>query len=137
MTDDPDRFHWRRIPGTAALAITNLIAGMLVFDLAPFSDVVILAYIARFGGPQVWALFYLFAGVMLTVACATRRWVWLNMGSFVSLFVWTATSLAIATAWLTSPAGLSPVGLALAFWMVGGQAAMLITPLIAPTRGPA
>ena len=128
------RFHWRRVPGTAALALTNLIAGLLLFDIDQFSDVMILGYLTRAGGPYIWGALFMVAGLLLTVACVTRRWMPLNVGSVLSLFAWTATSLAIIAAWLTGTR-LSPVGLALAVWMVAGQATMLITPLIARGRG--
>ena len=132
MTDT--RFHWRRVPGTAALAATNLVAGLIIFNIDQFAEVMIMTYLTRAGGPYVWGVLFLVAGIALTVACVTRRWLPLNIGSVVSLFAWTATSLAIIAAWITGTP-LSPVGLALAVWMVSGQATMLITPLIARGRG--
>lgn len=135
--DDPDagEFHWRRVPGTAALAATNLIAGLIVFDIDAFVDVLVLDYLGRAGGPVFWGAFFLVAGLFLGASCIRRKWWLLNVGSTVSLFAWTATCLAIVAAWFTGTAGLSPVGLALAFWMVAGQGSMLITPLVARGRG--
>ena len=132
MSDE--RFHWRRVPGTAALALTNLVAALIIFDIDEFAHVLVLGYMTRAGRPYIWGFLFLTAGIALTVACVTRRWLPLNVGSVLSLFAWTATSLAVVAAWLTG-APLSPVGLALAVWMVGGQAAMLITPLVARGRG--
>jgi hypothetical protein len=129
VTDDPSRFAARRIPGTAALTLTNLVAGLIVFNLARFNTEFVLSYLGTWAGPSVWGGVLLTSGLFLAGACVTRRWLLLNVGSVLSLFAWTAAALALLGAWLSDTVQLSPIALGLWVWMVAGQAAMLITPL--------
>lgn len=130
--DEPGhgRFAWRRIPGTAALSITNLLAAGLLMESSVFETTPFLVFARTISPAWVWGSLFLFSAITLLVAVLTRRLVWLNVGSVVSLFVWTAVCLAGIAAWFTGEAELSPVAGALYFWMMGGQAAMLFTPLI-------
>jgi len=131
----PGRFHWRRVPGTLALAITNLIGAALLFDITRYAGTPVLFYIHRFGGTAFWGAVFLLSGVFLLAAAVTRRWLPLNLGSFLSLFGWSATSIGVIMTGIIGSTTLSPVAYALAFWMVSGQATMLITPLVARGRG--
>lgn len=126
----PGRMAWRRVPGTAALAGTNLMAAGLLVDHSSF-DASAVHIIARTLMPaQAWGALFLISGVCLVVAAITRRLVWLNVGSVISLFAWTAISLSTFAVWLAGDVSLSPVAGALFVWMVAGQASMLIVPLL-------
>ena len=126
----PGRMAWRRVPGTAALAGTNLMAAGLLVDVGSF-DASSVHIIARTLMPaEAWGALFLLSGVCLVVAAITRRLGWLNAGSVISLFAWTAISLSTFAAWLGGDVPLSPVAGALVVWMVAGQAAMLIVPLL-------
>lgn len=129
MTDE-HRFHWRRVPGTAALAVTNLIAALVLVDASAFNDATALVFVRTFGGPNIWGFWFATAGVLLTVAALSRRWWALNVGSVISLFAWSAVCVAVVAATVVGEASLSPVALALAWWMFAGQVAMLIAPLL-------
>lgn len=132
----PGYFLWRRIPGTGALAITNLIAADLLFSPAQY-EVSPVFTVARMIFPsEVWAFFFGLSGLFLLIAVLTRRWFWLNIGSVMSLFAWTAISVAAFSAWLLDDVQLSPIAGALFFWMIAGQAAMLIVPLVALRKPP-
>lgn len=126
----PGRMHWRRVPGTSALAITNGIAALSIFDFDVFTDVLVLSYLASWGGAALWASLYLTSAVLLTVAAITRRWLPLNIGSVLSLFAWSTTGLAIVLLWASGGSGISPIALAMVWWMVAGQATMLAVPLM-------
>ena len=130
--DEPGRgkFAWRRIPGTAALSITNLMASGLLLDARVFEVTPYLAFVRTIFPARAWGALFLFSGVTLLVATVTQRLWWLNVGSVVSLFVWTAVCLASGAAWFTGQIDLSPIAGALYFWMMAGQAAMLFTPLV-------
>lgn len=130
--DEPGhgRFAWRRIPGTAALASTNLMASGLLLESSVFSATPYLVYVRTVAPAWMWGVLFLLSGITLLIAALTRRLVWLNVGSVVSLFVWTAVCTAGIAAWITGQVTLSPVAGALYFWMMAGQAAMLFTPLV-------
>lgn len=126
----PGRMHWRRVPGTVTLAIANGIAGISLLDLDAFTDVLVIAYLSRWGGPDLWAGLHVVAAVLLTVAAITRRWWPLNVGGALSLFAWGTTGVAVVLLWASGGPGISPVALAMVWWMVVGQATMLAVPLI-------
>lgn len=124
-------FHWRRVPGTLALAITNLIAAGMVVEHDAFGysiDGVFGSYYLITNG-----VLLLIAAFLLLIAAVTRRWLPLNLGSFLSLFVWSSISFRIIALWLAHEISLAPLEAALLFWMIIGQASMLFVPLI--TRG--
>jgi len=125
------RFAVRRIPGTAILAITNLIAATLLVNPDRFGEVAALTYVRMLGGDHVWGFWFLAGGLFLTVASFTRRWWLLNVGSVISLFAWTAVAFSLMASAVTGQADLSPIAIALAWWMFAGQIAMLIVPLLA------
>lgn len=134
--DEPEhgRFAWRRVPGTAALSITNLLAAGLLMESSVFETTPFLVFARTISPAWVWGALFLASGVMLFIAALTQRLVWLNVGSVVSLFVWTAICVAGLSAWFTGQVALSPIAGALYFWMMAGQAAMLFTPLIEHVR---
>jgi len=127
----PGRMPPRRIPGTAVLAITNLIAATTIIYHDWYGDVQALIYLTAWAPPIVMNSLFLFAGMLLTAAVITRRWWVLNVGAGLSLFVWTATAGAILATWALTEGSYSPIALALAWWMAAGQAAMLFSPLLA------
>lgn len=126
----PGRFTKRRVPGTAVLGITNLIAAQILLVGDVFGGAEALVYLRQIGSEFVWGASFAMSSALLLAACFTRRWALLNAGSVISLFVWTAVGVSLFAAWLSGNALLSPIALALAFWMVGGQAAMLVVPLL-------
>ena len=132
QTDEPGhgRFAWRRVPGTAALAFTNLMASGLLLESSVFETTPFLVFARTISPAWVWGALFLVSGIVLFIAALTQRLVWLNVGSVVSLFVWTAICLAGIAAWFIGQVALSPIAGALYFWMMAGQAAMLFTPLV-------
>lgn len=126
----PGRMHWRRIPGTAVLAITNGIASLTLLDLDVFTDVLVLTYLASWGGASLWAGLYAASAALLTVAAVTRRWWPLNVGGVLSLFAWGTTGLAIVLLWGAGGPGISPIALAMVWWTIAGQATMLAVPML-------
>lgn len=128
----PGRFHWRRVPGTLALAIANLIATFVYLDVGASARAPV---VARLGGSVTWGFAFGLSAAFLFAAILTRRWSLLNVGSVLSLFAWTATSSSIFLLWLTGVGYVSTITLALIWWMFAGQFAMLVTPLIARGRG--
>lgn len=126
----PGRFTSRRVPGTAVLGVTNLIAAQILLTGDTFVEAEALVYLRQIGSEFAWGASFAMSAVLLLVACFNRRWSLLNAGSVISLFVWTAAGVSLFAAWLTGNALLSPIALALAFWMVAGQAAMLVVPLL-------
>lgn len=128
-------FHWRRIPGTLALATTNLIAGLLILDKEAFETNIVTSSAASMAPPGFYASLFLMAASTLFLATIMRNWSLLNIGSGTSLFVWTFVSAAIVIAWASGTLILTPLALALLFWIVVGQATMLFVPLIARGRG--
>lgn len=128
-------FAWRRIPGTTSLALTNLLAAGLLFDNSVFSQASVLIFARTLAPAWVWGAAFLVSSIALLIAVFTRRLGWLNLGGSISLFAWTAVSVAGIVAWFTGEVELSPVAGGLFFWMVAGQASMLITPLLGHGRG--
>lgn len=128
--------HRRRIPGTLALALTNVMGAGLLVDTRQFDRITVHEISRSFLPAQAWGALFAVAGICLLVAALTRRIGWLNVGSTLSLFAWTAVSLSVLTVLLAGDAALSPVAGALFVWMVAGQAAMLFTPLLGDRRGP-
>lgn len=128
----PGRFHWRRVPGTLSLAVANVMSAGVLLDTRIFNTADIHVYSRALAPAWVWGTIFLAAGLFLTAAVMTRRWFLLNIGSALSLFVWTAISVAAMLAWLFGRVEVSPIASALLLWMTAGQAAMLITPLVAP-----
>lgn len=126
----------RRIPGTVALAVTNLMGAGLLIDNAEFELNPLHAVARAFLPAEAWGALFTVAGVCLTVAVFTRRLIWLNVGSTVSLFAWIAVSLSLMAVWLAGDVTLTPLAGALLMWMVAGQASMLFTPLLGRGRGP-
>jgi hypothetical protein len=133
----PGRMPWRRIPGTTALATTNLIAAGLILDVGIFTSVSALAYLHRVVDAAVWASLFAISAGMLIAAVIWRRWWALNIGAALSLGLWTATGISVVAAWVTGSTVVSPIALALVWWMLAGQASMLIVPLLDRTRGEA
>ena len=133
----PGRMHWRRIPGTVALAVTNALAALSGLDLSVFQQIMVLAYLDRYGGGAFWAGLFAASAVLLAVAAITRRWWPLNVGGALSLFAWTSTGAAIVATWAAGEAGISPIALAMVWWVLVGQATMLAVPLLDRTSPPA
>lgn len=129
--------HWRRIPGTAALAVTNAIAALSGLDLSVFQQIMVLAYLDRFGGGAFWAALFATSAILLAVAAITRRWSPLNIGGALSLFAWTSTGAAIIAVWASGEVGISPIALAMVWWTIVGQVTMLAIPLLDRTSPPA
>jgi hypothetical protein len=111
------------------LGITNLIAGLFVFDLVVFSETFISIYLDQIMPVKAWGLLFLFSGLTLTGATMYRRWWLFNVGAALSLFLWGAVTISIFASWLADRTSLSPIALALAWWMLAGQMSMLIVPL--------
>lgn len=133
----PGRFNWRRIPGTSSLAITNLLASGLLVTEYDFNIVAVHTVARTLMPTWIWGLLFLLSGLTLVVAVASRRWIWLNIGSAISIFTWTAMCLSALASWITGAVDLSPIAASLFFWMLSGQVAMLITPLLGTHGRPA
>lgn len=131
----PVRFHWRRVPGTLALALTNLIAAALVVFSTTFEVAPVTVKAAGVAPAWVWGVLFGISGAFLALSVVTRRWTHLNIGSALSLFLWTFMLSQVLLGWLTGHFTLSPVAVALMFWMFAGQATMLFAPLWARGRG--
>jgi hypothetical protein len=133
----PGRLPLRRVPGTAALGATNGIAALIAIDSEAFSTVLSLAYLQRAAGERVWAAAFAASAVLLTAAVIGRRWWTLNVGASLSLFLWVATGMSIIATWASGEAPISSIALAMVWWMIAGQASMLIVPLLDRTAGEA
>ena len=133
------RFGARRIPGTLALAITNLIAADALRSPSTLESSPIHAVNVELLPARVWGALWLIAGIGLIVAAITHRRHTLHLFGGLSLAVWSAISAGVITAWVTGQAHMTASGLALLWWMWAGVASMLLVPLIAesnpPTRG--
>lgn len=119
----------RRIPGTLALGITNIIAGLFAFNLNSFTDTFVSAYLTQIFPIGVWGVVFLASGFTLVGSTIYRRWWLFNIGAGMSLFLWAAVSFSIFASWFSGRTLLSPIALAMAFWMLVGQMTMLIVPL--------
>jgi len=119
----------RRLPGIVVLGITNLIAGLFVFDVEVFSEAFIRVYLTSMVPLEVWSIFFFSSGLSLVFSGFYRRWWVFNIGATLSLFLWGAISTSIFVSLFTDRAEPSPITLAMAWWMLGGQVAMLIPPL--------
>ena len=128
-------FHWRRIPGTVALATTNFIAGLLIFNKGAFESHLVTSAAAGVAPGGFYSTLFFLSAFTLLLATILRNWPLLNIGSGISLFVWTFICVSIFIAWASGTVTLTPLALALFFWMVIGQATMLFVPLIARGRG--
>ena len=124
-----NRIPLRRVPGTLILGLTNLIAGLFVVDLGLFVDSFISVYLGRIMPVGIWGTLFLISGAFLVVSGFYRRWWVFNFGATLSLFLWGAVSISIFASWAANRASLSPIALAMAWWMLAGQVAMLIVPL--------
>lgn len=128
----PGRFHWRRIPGTAVLAITNLFASIALFDAASFNGSADYAR-TTFEG-RLWAVAFLLSFLFLVISIFTRRWTPLNVGSALSMFGWIAIGLTMLTSWVSGEVSLSPIVFPLIVWVIFGQMTMLFVPLLSRGR---
>ena len=132
----PGRMPTRRIPGVAALAATNLIAATIALAPTSWTTIIALRYMGGATAGFVWATLFAAAGLLLSAACVWRRWWMLNVGGVISLFVWTVVSVSIILVWaFNGGSRISPIAIAMAWWMPAGQATMLMTPLMGRTRG--
>ena len=132
----PGRMPVRRRPGTAALAATNLIAATIALDPTSWTTIIALRYMGGDRTGVLWAGLFAASGLLLFAACVWRRWWQLNVGGVISLFVWTVVSVSIILVWASNGGSrISPIAVAMAWWMPAGQATMLMTPLMGRTRG--
>ena len=132
----PGRMPTRRVLGTAALAVTNLIAATIALDPTSWTTIVALRHMGGDRTGVLWAGLFAASGLLLAAACVWRRWWQLNVGGVISLFVWTLVSVSIILVWaFNGGSRISPIAIAMAWWMPAGQATMLMTPLMGRTRG--
>ena len=124
------RFSTRRLPGTIALAITNLIAADVCRNPSALESSPIHVINVELLPARVWGALWLVAGIGLIVAAVTRRQHTLHLFGGLSLAVWSAISAGVITAWVTGQAHMTASGLALLWWMWAGVASMLLVPLI-------
>ena len=125
----PLRIPSRRIPGTLALATTNLMASAIGYNSQSYMDIGVLRYVQRITPFPVWSGLFALSGSLLIAAVLTKRWSVFNVGAALSLFVWATVTLSIFAVWFRGGT-LSPIGLAMAWWMLIGQVSMLATPLV-------
>lgn len=119
----------RRVPGTAALATTNLLAGSIVFNYKAYESTQALLYLQKYVSLAVWGSLLFLSGLILLLSIVNRKWITLNIGACVSLFVWGTVALGMFMTWFRASSTLSPIAMALAWWMLTGQLAMLAAPL--------
>ena len=131
----PGRMPTRRVLGTAALAVTNLVAATIALDPESWTTIVALRYMGGDRTGVLWAGLFGASGLLLAAACVWRRWWMLNAGGVISLALWTLTSASIILVWVFNGAEISSIAIAMAWSMPAGQAAMLMTPLMGRTRG--
>lgn len=117
------------------LAITNLIAGLLLFYPGNFENSLVNSVAASLAPASIWGGVFTVSGILLISATILRDWRMLNIGSATSLFAWTFVCVSSLVAWYLNDIKLSPIAFALFFWMFAGQAAMLFVPLLAKGRG--
>lgn len=118
----------RRVPGTLALASTNFLAAYVGFDPELYADVEALRYVQRITPFSIWAIVFLLSGLLLLLSTITRRWFVFNAGAVLSLFLWATVVFSLFAVWLRGTL-VSPIGLAMAWWMLVGQITMLAVPL--------
>lgn len=119
----------RQVPGAVVLGITNLIAGLFVFDLILFSPSFVNVYLSSIIVLPVWSMFFFISGATLTASGFYKRWWLFNVGATMSMFLWGAISTSIFFSLFTDHADPSPIKLAMAWWMIAGQMVMLNPPL--------
>ena len=129
-----NRMHWRRIPGTLVLAITNFIASTIALSPDVFEHTPVLFYVGRIANSIIWGSLFLLSAIFLTLGALTRRWLPFNIGAAMSLGIWTAIGAAILLSGITGTAEFSVIATAIVFWIVGGQATMLVVPLVSRGR---
>lgn len=124
-------FRARRIPGTLALAITNLIAAFVLADQDSMRDQRVHRVAIDMAPPWLWGLLFLVAGVGLVAATLTLRRFLLHAFGALSLLGWVGiTVAAMLSDLLDNSFEFSPLALALFVWMLLGPLAMLLVPLL-------
>jgi hypothetical protein len=126
-------FSVRRVPGTLALAFTNLIAALSFVDSTAFGNAPLFETARDTAPLWVWAGAWFCSGLGLIVAALRRSLAWLHFSGGWSFAIWTAMTVGIAYGHFTDPAvDVSPVAAGLLWWVLVGQASMLIAPLWRP-----
>jgi hypothetical protein len=122
-------FSVRRIPGTLALALTNLTAAWAWFDQSVRTSA--LFQVARDTAPLwVWCLAWAGSGLGLLVAIGRRSLAWLHVAAGISFATWAALVIGIGYVGATnSDVTISPIAKAMFLWVLVGQAAMILAPL--------
>lgn len=128
-------FPFRRVPGTASLAFANFIASMLLIAPDGFDVGAVNSVAADLAPSWAYGLGFFFATFFLTLSLFTRRWTHLNIGSALSLFMWTFYVGLIAASVIQGLVTVSPIAYALLAWMIGGQYTMLFSPLWYGSKG--
>jgi hypothetical protein len=126
-------FSVRRIPGTLALALTNLVAAWTFVDDQSFRTSA-LFQVARDTAPLwVWCLAWAGSALGLLVAIGRRSMTLLHVAAGVSFATWAALVIGIGYVGATNPdVTISPIAKAMFFWVLIGQAAMILAPLWRP-----
>ena len=129
-------FSTRRIPGTLVLAATNLIAAWSWVDDTAFRTSPLFAVARDFAPLPVWVTLWVVSAIGLVVAVVRRSLVVLHVSAALSMAVWSAAVAGIFWATVVHGLSVSPVALALLFWMAAGQFSMFLAPLWRPTICP-
>lgn len=128
-------FHWRRIPGTLALAFANLIAATTLRDPDSMTNGAIHRVNVDLLPARVWGALWLVSALGLFAAAVTRRYALLHIFGAMSLAVWSAVVTGALVAIVKDDLPVSGVALALIVWMIVGPLTMILTPLISKGRG--
>jgi hypothetical protein len=130
-------FSPRRIPGTLALALTNLIAAWSWFDDAGFRESSLFRVARDFAPLWVWVAAWTVSAVGLVVACCRRSLLILHLAAGLSMATWGAMVAGIFWAkWFDRSLMVTPIAQSLLAWMVLSQLAMFLAPLLHPTVCP-
>lgn len=134
--EQPRRFFpFRRVPGTGSLALANLVASILLVSPDVFDVGAVNSVAAGLAPSWVYGLVFFQAGAWLTLSLFTRRWTHLNIGSAISLFIWTFYVGLVVVSVMQGNVTFSPVAYALLVWMIAGQYTMLFSPLWYGAKG--
>lgn len=128
-------FSPRRIPGTLSLALTNVMASLVVLDLDRYQSSPILVGPREFLPWWAWFTLLMGSGLGLILAVAVRSLTILHVSAGVSLSTWLAQVATMIVAFAlgkVDPLIMSPLAWSLYAWIVTGQASMVLAPLWRP-----
>jgi hypothetical protein len=126
-------FSPRRIPGTLALAGTNLIAAWSVIDDQAFRVSPLFSSARSLMPVWAWAALFALSAAGMIAAALARSLTLLHIFGGLSFCLWTIIITGILwMKYVDRDLVVSPIALGLFFWALAGQASMLLAPLWHP-----